>query len=361
MFIKSIRIRNYRSFKDSGDIPLTQSATFLGPNGAGKSNVLKAIRAFYDVNAVVTIEDFFNRDSSEPISISIVFHNLNSDEVNFFGKFVQDNILSVEKKFSYSEGASKGLYYGQFRQHGAFSGIRALSGREKINAYNKFRQEHSREPLYQALPTARSSAEVDQALSDWEGSHQDQLQWVQAPVQFFGARNIGGGSLDNFTRFVFVPAVREATLDASDSKGGALGELLSILVKEVIFQREDLLEFRRRTVEEFRRLTAPERLPEIPTLEQKLTTRLRAFVPQSSVHLSLGEIKEPAINFPETKVELTEDNFRGQIEGKGHGLQRSFIISIIQELGIVQAQKTRDTAARSSQCGSSRKYNCCGL
>lgn len=335
MFIKSIRIVNFRSFEDSKEIPFDQMTTFLGPNGGGKSTVLQAIKFFYDVNAKITVEDFHDRNTSEPISISIVFETLTRDELVWFDKFVREQTLSVEKRFVIQDG--RGKYFGKLKQHAGFQSIRDLSGREKINAYRKLTQHDDK--LYSLLPLATSQGAVDQAILDWENSHPDQIDWVVSEVQFFGPRNIGGGSLDNFTRFVLVPAVRDAMLDSTDTKGSALGELLDILIKEVLMQKEELVNFRRRAADEFRALTDPSKLPEIPALETRLTSRLQELVPGTAVHLTTGQMREPTFILPETYVELTEDRFRGRIEGKGHGLQRSFMISMLQELAIIQAQR----------------------
>ncbi len=336
MFIKTIRIKNYRSFKDSGEIPFNNYTIFLGTNGSGKSNILKAIKTFYDTNVNVNVEDFYNRNTNEDISIIVTFHKLNHDEINHFQSFIQNDLLVVEKIFSYS-GNPKGLYYGQSKQNPDFAPIKNLGAAEKRKKYKELKDE--KPELYNDLPTVKNGAEVDEAFKKWEIENSDKLEWKKAEVQFIGARNIGGGSLDNYTRFILVPAVREAINEASDARGGALGELMNILVKEVVLQKEEIVKLQKSTTEEFKRLTSIENLPEIPNLEDRLTDRLREFVPGSAVHLTLGDVDEPFFNFPKAEVELTEDKFRGLIESKGHGLQRSFIIAIIQELAIVQAQR----------------------
>lgn len=347
MFIKSLRIKNFRSFRDSKDIPFEQFTTFLGPNGSGKSNILKAIRIFYDVSASVTEQDFHNKKTEEPISVAVTFDLLNAEELKYFQTFLQDGALCVEKRFTYTEGNTNGAYFGKSRRHVPFQEIRNKAGRKKTDAYRQFCQSMRSNDLYSSLPSARSVDAVDQALAQWESTHLSHLEWMQSPVQFFGPPNIGGGSLDNFTRFVPVPAIREASTEAADSRGSAFAVLLSVLLKEVIFQREDFLEFKRKATEKYQRLMNPMKFQGIPELERSLTDRLQTLVPESAVHLNLGEIREPSFNLPEMTIELTEDNFRGAVEGKGHGLQRAFIISILQELAVVQAQ--RDEQIRRQQ------------
>ena len=46
MKIESVRIENFRSFKDE-TILLDDYACFVGPNGAGKSTVINALNVFF--------------------------------------------------------------------------------------------------------------------------------------------------------------------------------------------------------------------------------------------------------------------------------------------------------------------------
>jgi hypothetical protein len=48
------------------------------------------------------------------------------------------------------------------------------------------------------------------------------MQLIEREEQFFGPRNIGGGKLDKFTKYVLVPAVREASDEASGKKGAII-------------------------------------------------------------------------------------------------------------------------------------------
>ena len=46
MKIASVRIENFRSFKDE-TVPLNDYACLVGPNGSGKSTVLTALNVFF--------------------------------------------------------------------------------------------------------------------------------------------------------------------------------------------------------------------------------------------------------------------------------------------------------------------------
>ena len=96
MIIKNIAVKNFRSLKDV-DIPCSELVALLGRNGTGKSTVLSAIDVFYNTAAQITEYDYFNRDTSENISIEITYGELRADELLEFEPYITDNTLIVTK------------------------------------------------------------------------------------------------------------------------------------------------------------------------------------------------------------------------------------------------------------------------
>ncbi len=85
MRIESVGIKNFRAFKDC-TIHFDDYTCLVGANGVGKSTVLAALNVFFgyqDGNATdvrnLVDEDFFQKDTSEPIEIKVTFGDL-SDE-----------------------------------------------------------------------------------------------------------------------------------------------------------------------------------------------------------------------------------------------------------------------------------------
>lgn len=94
MQIRQVRIKNYRSiFEETVDF--TSLTAILGPNGSGKSALLRALNEFYNTSRTVAIDDFYNRDQSFPIKITVVFHNLTAQERELFGPYIQNDELIV--------------------------------------------------------------------------------------------------------------------------------------------------------------------------------------------------------------------------------------------------------------------------
>ncbi len=85
MKIKSIRIENFRAFKEEL-IEFDDYTSFVGPNGVGKSTVFHALNLFFRQNKdsqtdllKLSANDFHHSDTSKDINITVTFSSL-SDE-----------------------------------------------------------------------------------------------------------------------------------------------------------------------------------------------------------------------------------------------------------------------------------------
>jgi putative ATP-dependent endonuclease of the OLD family len=206
MRLRSATIRNYRSIREQ-KIDLTAHTAFIGANGAGKSTVLRGIQLFYEPSRKPTKEDFFCRNVQNPIEIELNFTDLSAGEQDLLGSYVSDGDLTVVRMFSGSGGKEDGRYHGVRPRHAGFSPIRAAQGREKVASFRQLRDKGLAQ--YSDLPSATSGAAVDEEMKRWEEKHPDLCELGKDDGQFFGFKNVGKGNLEKFTKFVFVPAVRE--------------------------------------------------------------------------------------------------------------------------------------------------------
>ena len=88
MIIKSLRVQNFRCICDE-TLPCEQLTVLVGRNGSGKSAFLHALNAFYNANSRYTEEDFYGRDTSQDIIITVTFNDLTDDERTLFQKYVE--------------------------------------------------------------------------------------------------------------------------------------------------------------------------------------------------------------------------------------------------------------------------------
>lgn len=338
MQLERVRIKNFRSLRDV-EVAFGAHTALIGGNGAGKSSILKAIERFYSASKSCDADDFFGRDQGQPIEIELTFHQLSESETTAFEDRVRDGRLVVTRIFDASP--SSGRYHGVVPQIPDFVAIRShATATPKRAAYNLLRETN---PPYADLPAAASAAAVDQALRDWEEDHVDQLVLLPDDGQFFGFQNNSRGRLQRYTSFVFIPAVREASVDAVDGKTSVIGKLLEILVRSQILQRPDVQKFKAQMTAAYQTLVSAENMPELGVLAETLTADLRGLYQDAEVSLSWRDVGEIPVPLPMADVFLKDDGFGGPVDRQGHGLQRAFILTLLQHLARTALRAAEET------------------
>ncbi len=226
MIIKKVEVKNFRSIKNA-TLHCDELTVIIGRNGAGKSAFLKAIEYFYDITAPISEEDYYYRNTSEPIEISVTYADLNEDEDDKFSSYIKDGELTVLKEITYENNKPIQKYYAESLQIPNFAKIRSIQGkRDRINAWNEMVDDRTLPGLEQR---AKSADDVGTFMEEYEVNYPDLMEYIRREEQFLGPRNIGGGSLDNYTRFVYVPAVKEA-VDEISGKKGAIQQILDLII-----------------------------------------------------------------------------------------------------------------------------------
>ena len=333
MKLKSARIRHFRCIRDVA-VNFTDLTALVGSNGSGKSTILRAIDAFYAGSPGITEHDFYNRDTSTPIEIDLTFFDFTDEEKAMFASKIDRNEMSVMRVFEMGGARGTGRYYGTSLQNPEFAPVRAKTGMDKRAAYNELRTAKAE----YALPPATRIDQVDPALAEWEQEHPDQCVRARDDGQFFGFTNIANGKLQKATSFVFIPAVRDAAVDAADSRGAPIAKLMELVVRSAIERKTAVQEFRARMSNEYRALMDPENLPELGNLADEISSTLKTFYSNAAVDLQWRPIEDIEAPPPNAQVALVEDAFRAPVERTGHGLQRAFILSLLQHLALASAR-----------------------
>ncbi len=108
MKLSNVYIKNYKSFKEIS-VDISDNTVIIGENNVGKSNFLKAIDFFlgpkWPMPHVLTVDDFHNNNTADPIIIRLKFTDLTAIELEEYSNHVNDNQLEIEMSCSY--GADK--------------------------------------------------------------------------------------------------------------------------------------------------------------------------------------------------------------------------------------------------------------
>ena len=334
MIIKTLRIQNFRCVLESTlqCEPLTAA---VGPNGSGKSSFLRALELFYSPRPVVRQEDFYNNDTTRDIEITITFTELTGEAKSRFGAYVQSGDLTVTRVLSLRDGAQRSTLHGSRLQNPDFKLVREAPS---ASVGNRLYAELRVAQKYGALPTARSHRAALEALDGWEREHPDDTVRDRDEGQFFGFNEVAQGYLGRFTKLISVPAVRDATTDAAEGRGSAITELMDLVVRNTLAQREDIRQLREETQTRYREIVDAAATGSLQQLEARLNMTLNSFVSDAAVQLAWLPPEEINIPQPRADVKLSEDGYAAAVERTGHGLQRAFILTMLQHLAVARPQ-----------------------
>lgn len=346
MIIESVRVNNFRSILDE-TLVCDELTALVGANGCGKSTFLRALDLFYTTSPKMDIEDFYNSDTTAEVVIAVTFNSLSPEAAQFFFSYMQGGKLTVERVFNWKEGRFSAAYHGASLQSPDFQEIRdgllvkdrSKTAREKYDAVRAT-------PGYADLPPWSNLAAVEPALTTWEAGHTDKCTRQRDGGRFFGFTEVGRGYLGKFTRFLFIPAVRDASDDAAEGRGSVLTALMDMVVRSVLANREVVKKLREETQQKYEEIMRPDNLPELQGLSGQLSKTLQTFVPDASVELRWLPLDQVKIEMPKADVKLVEDLYATAVQRAGHGLQRAFILSLLQHLAMAQSvNENRSEAA----------------
>lgn len=336
MIIESVRVQGFRSIL-SEQLECDSLTALVGANGAGKSSFLKALDLFYNPSPKVDPEDYYNGDTSSDIVVSVTFGNLSQDARDMFALYLQGDKLTVERVFQW-DGSKPGCrYHGANLQCQEFGPVReglAVKDRGKTAraAYETVRAR----PQFSALPAWSILQNVENDLRQWESANPGLCVRQRDDGQFFGFKEVAQGYLGRFTRFLFIPAVRDASTDSAEDRGSVLTSLMDLVVRSAIAGREEVQKLRDDTTKRYQEILDPSRLAELTTLQDQLTGTLKTFVPDAKVQIQWLPLADITIPLPQADVKLIEDGYSSAVSRTGHGLQRAFILTMLQHLALAQ-------------------------
>lgn len=342
MKIESVRIQNFRCFQDE-TITFNGYTCLVGANGSGKSTVLTALRVFFRDTAhsptdLVNLQeqDFYrgNPSQGDEAVITVTFADLDAEAEEDFKHYVRQEKLIVSAVASWNPQtrSAEVKQYGQRMVLKAFTGFFTAEGDGAKVA--------QLEPLYARLretftdlPSATSKPKMVEALRTYESQHPELLELDRAEDQFYGFTK-GANLLKRHLEWVFIPAVKDAADEQIETKKTALGTLLDRTVRSKISFSDALEKLRTDAREKYAQMLA-ERQSVLGDLSAALTKRLREWAhPDAGLMIAWRDdpLRNISIQDPQAEVAAVEGKLQLAISRMGHGLQRSFLLALLQEL-----------------------------
>lgn len=344
MKIKSIRIQNFRCFEDE-TILLNRYSCFVGPNGAGKSSVLAALNVFFreqsgaptDISKL-TDEDYFAKNTAGPIRVTVTFDDLNPTAQAELSTYVRHDelVVTAEAAFDTNTGVGIARHFGQRSGMEVFRGFfeadkAGARAADLTTIYDTLRQQFS------DLPNARSKDDKAEALRAYEAAHPDQCVMIPSEDNFYGVNSTG--KLAPFVQWVYVPAVKDAGEEGQEGKNTALGKLIARAVRTRTNFEADLEALKTQTLASYRELLERNQ-SSLTEISQSLQRRLESWA-HPNVRLDMAWLsdanKSVVLQQPIAGIKTGDGDFLGSLSRMGHGLQRSYLLALLQELADSEA------------------------
>ena len=346
MRIASVKIENFRSFADA-TIPFNDYACLVGPNGAGKSTVLTALNVFFRESenlptdlSQLDQEDFHCKKTGEPIRITLAFNALSDEAKEDFADYVRQDqlVVSAVATFDSATGKAQVKQYGQRLAMRAFAPFfEAVDAGQKVaelkDHYSNLRQ------TYPDLSAPGTKDAMVQALREYETARPDECELIPSEDQFYGFSR-GVNRLAKHIQWVYVPAVKDATSEQVEARNSALGKLLARTVRSKTNFDERVKTLRTDMQQQYQALL-DENQNTLDDISTALQTRLSEWAhPDARLRLQWKQDPDKSVRVEEPWAHILagEGDFEGELARFGHGLQRSYLLALLQELAGTDAE-----------------------
>jgi putative ATP-dependent endonuclease of the OLD family len=338
--LSSVRIQNFRCYLDR-TVAFNEYTCFAGANGAGKSTILTALRILFrdSTDSPTNLlslqkEDFYKRDTKNDVVITATFTDLDASAQEDFSHYVRQGelVISAVAKWDEQSRTAEVKQYGNRLVMSAFvnffeADADGANVAKLKDIYSQIRVDNP------DLPPPGTKAAMTDALHNYEAGHPEKCELRKSEDEFYGITK-GVNRLRKYIEWVFIPAVKDPSSEQLEAKKTALGLLLERTVRSKISFAERILALRSEIEGKYHTLLE-ENQNTLDALSASLSTRLQEWAhPDAKLTLSWRDdpSKHISITEPLAEVLADEGRFRGPLSRFGHGLQRSFLLALLQEL-----------------------------
>ena len=340
MRIEFVHIENFRSFEDE-TLPLNNYACLVGPNGAGKSTVLTALNAFFQESenlptdlSQLEQEDFHCKHTDKPIRITVTFTDLDDEAQKDFSDYARQGQLVVSAIATFDSTTGKA----QVKQYGQRLGMLAFAPFFEAGAAGKKVPELKEiysglRIIYPDLSAPGTKDAMIQALHDFEAERPGECELIPSEDQFYGFSR-GTNWLAKHIQWVYVPAVKDATSEQVEARNSALGKLLARTVRSKTNFDETVKALRAEMQQQYQDLLDGNQHV-LDDISSALQMRMEEWAhPDARLRLQWKQDPDKSVRVEEPWAHILagEGDFEGELARFGHGLQRSYLLALLQEL-----------------------------
>ena len=316
----------------------------IGENNTGKSSVLEALYWFLSGKQISDDLLFRNKLSDEGNAIELIgtFDQLTEEDrrqIAIQGRTYEEKWI-LKKKYWINSVNGKDKAESKYFSRGEVETF--LEWPENERSWNNWPDSYS--DLIEEVKAnlgARVTSDAKERLKELVKSEKTELVeielgWIPDPGGGQGWKSNANSILP---KYILVPAVYDASIEGKSKERQSMttyGEILNLLIEKKLTNKPEVRELKAK-IDQVKALFQPN--PENPDWEQAQEiiefqndlSALLSKVIESKATLEPGDISISEIVLPNTTLWIN-DGFKTKIDGQGHGLQRTLIMSLLQML-----------------------------
>ena len=342
MKILKLQIENFRSYENE-TISFTDFNCFIGANSSGKSTVLNALNLFFRENKntqtdliKLTNNDFHHKNTKEPIRITVTFGELTDAAKSDLADYIRQEELTItaEAIFDETTGFATIKQYGNRKVISDFSQwFSAAKIGEKVVELKKIYASIRLQPNYAALPNISTRVGMEEALRSFEEANASLCTPMPSEDQFYGASK-GSNRLAAHIQWVFIPATKDISTEGEETKNSALTILLERTVRAKVNFNDEVTKIYDDAKIAYQKMLEAQQgaLTKVSSsIESRLQTWSKPDI-KARVKWNYDDQKTIKVEDPTAQVLIGDNGFEGELARFGHGMQRSYIFALLQEL-----------------------------
>lgn len=334
MRISKIGFENFRCFSNE-QIELSDYTALVGPNNCGKSTALRALNIFFGEGmkaGQISDADFAISGRDQELKLHFEFSDIDGDAAKDLSHYVRDGRLAFELVAQYNEGAitskCRGIRYGLPHLSPFFAETKA-SGRKPL--YEKLIADGAELPRWQNMEQA------EHAVREYEARFSDTFVAIPSEESAYGAT----GPLPILKRhldWIYVPAVKDASAEAQEQRNSAFSKLVLFAVRSKVDFAEQIDAIRREASDKLRDIL--ERTKDVIGEVGGLIDREFKTLSTTPINVSLKWDQSESVNVREPGIVsiFGDGDFFERPENFGHGVQRAYIMALLNVAAKVQNQ-----------------------
>ena len=344
MRLSKLRIQNFRSIRDSGEMRIEPLQALVGENNCGKSNCLRAVQCFLTSGAGgMSVQDF--NDPDAPCIIECEFGGLSEDEAKRLRPYLLGDRVILRKELHIHDDEAKGRQTVKAEYHGY-----QAEPRDSWLSLSKIEEEHGARPKWDkivadnGLPDYFLTTDGKANKTSYKAGLEQYLaendvEFEEPTLGETHALGIPQNLLAALPELYLLPAITDYSDEIDRRSSSTVFRRLMADLSDRIMRSDPRRAELEEAVARVRALLntsaedgAPERLEALGGVENSLRDVMKQLMPSvASVSLEV-QVEESKDIFARGVTIRIDDGVLTDVLDKGHGMQRSVVFSLLQML-----------------------------